>query len=250
MPSKTSASRTSSASTGLQLNAGNLILIILLLLALAAFLWSFMNYQQAKQKIAVLTDPNVASELNQKQTEELLAKIGKLIQLPSEKNPVVATINDVEVLAATQDFYKDAHNGDKLLVFQNTRKAIIYDEDDNKLVNVGPIFYTNDKGVQQAPPRVADRIEIELRNGTSNKGATLDVRDDLRNTYAFNITTLAKAAKTDYSGITLVDLTDGSKANLVADLQKTLGAQVVKELPAGESVSAREVVVIVGTKNN
>ncbi len=225
----------------------NALLIALLVLAVAGFAWSYINYQAAQKKIAVLTDPKLASELNQKQTDVLLEKLGKIMDLPAEKNPIVATINDVETLASTQDFYTNASNGDKLLIFSQSRKAIIFDENRNVLVNVGPIFYSDPKANDQ-PQRATDRITVDLRNGSSVADAASKIRDQLKATYGFNILRLAKAAKNDFTGTILVDLTDGSKGELVANLQKELGANVVKALPAGEAETKAEVVVIVGNK--
>lgn len=225
----------------------NALLIALLVLAVAGFAWSYINYQAAQKKIAVLTDPKLASELNQKQTEVLLEKLGKLMDLPAEKNPIVATINDVETLAATQDFYTNAHNGDKLLIFSQSRKAIIYDENRNVLVNAGPIFYS-DPAANAQPQRAADRVTIDLRNGSTVADLAVKTRDQLKTTFAFNILRIAKAAKTDYTTTTLIDLTDGSKGQMVADLQKALGANVVKQMPNGEAETKAEIVVILGSK--
>lgn len=224
----------------------NALLLLLLVLAIAAFAWSFWSYQSVKQEVAVLKDPQLASKLNEQQTAALLEKVGKLLVLPNEKNPVVAVINDVETLASTQDFYAGASNGNKLIIYQGSRKAIIFDEEKNIVVNVGPIFFNNSDGQTTEPAPATDRISIELRNGTTTAGATLPIRDRLIANYAFNVTKLGKAAKTDYSGYILVDNTNGSKSAILEALQKELGATVVKESPAGEADPKTEVLIIVG----
>lgn len=227
----------------------NTLLLALLVVAVGAFAWSFWSYQNVKQEVAVLKDPQLASELNQKQTEELLSKVSKLLVLPNERQPVVATINDVETLASTQDFYALANNGDKLIIFQNARKAVIYDEDDNKIVNVGPIFVNNAEGEPQAVTPEADRLTIELRNGSADAGSSIAVRDRLLANYTFNVTKLGKTAKPDYTGYIIVDNTNGSKATMLEALQKELGATVVKEAPDGEADPRAEVLVIVGKQS-
>jgi len=222
---------------------------VLLILVIVGFAWSFYSYQQAKNQLAVLTDPKQANELNAKQTEELLAKVSKLVVLPNEKNPVVATINDVEVLAATQDFYKDANNGDKLIIFTQSRKAIIYNEAQNKLINVGPILYNSSSGQVTSQTIPADRLTIDLRNGTKTSDLGVQTRDTLASNYSFLIIRLAKAANANYTETTIVDQTkDDKKADIVNALQKQLNAKVVKELPVNETTSSAEVVVILGKK--
>ena len=224
------------------------LLWLFLLIALAGFGWSFYSYQSVKKEVQILKDPQLASQLSEQQTKALLEKLSKLIILPADPNPVVAVINDVEALAADQDFYKDANNGDKVILFQKDSKAIIYNEEANRLVNVGPIYFNNADGTPQAAVNAADRLNIELRNGTSQAGGTTAVRDQLVKNYAFNVTRLGKAAKSDYTGYVLVDGTDGSKASLIESLQKELGATVVKEVPTGEADLKTEVMIIVGRK--
>ncbi len=76
------------------------------------------------------------------QTSILTSKVAKLIALPNE-TPTVATIEDKAKLKG-QPFFNDANNGDKILIFTAAKKAIIYREADNKLINVGPISLTSD----------------------------------------------------------------------------------------------------------
>lgn len=78
-------------------------------------------------------------ELSQEEIAALVVRVGKLIQLPANEDPLVATIVDVESLVATQPFYSGAQNGDMLLIYSSASKAIIYSPSRNMLVNVGPI---------------------------------------------------------------------------------------------------------------
>lgn len=224
-----------------------MLLWALLVIGLIAFGWSFYNYNQTSQKLAVLTDPKLASQLNEKQTAELLGKISKLIVLPQDKKPIVATIKDVETLAGRESFYTNAHNGDKLVIFQASRKAVLYDEDDNKIVNSGPIFFNNADAAAKATEQ-ADRLAIEIRNGSTNATAAADLRDRLKTNYSFNVLRLGKAVKNTYTSTILVDNTDGTKTDLITALQKELGATVVKEVPQGEAAPRNEILIIVGAR--
>ena len=75
----------------------SVILPILLILAFGGFAWSYFSYTKAQKQLSALTHPNTGNELNQEQTKALLAKIGQLLVLPQNEEPVVATIQDVEV---------------------------------------------------------------------------------------------------------------------------------------------------------
>jgi predicted negative regulator of RcsB-dependent stress response len=97
----------------------------------ALFAWNFYTIKnQAK----------VAAQVQQAQVKDIIAKVSKLIILPTGEDPVVATINDAATLSKEQVFYKGAKNGDIVLVYQKAAKAIVYSPDRNIIVNVGPIY--------------------------------------------------------------------------------------------------------------
>ena len=75
--------------------------------------------------------------------DKLLAKVAELIILPDER-PFVATIVDYKPLK-DNPFFKDAKEGDKLLLFEGMGKAILYDPVSNKLLNTGTIEETGVK---------------------------------------------------------------------------------------------------------
>ena len=97
----------------------------------------------------------IANQLEQAQAQaqmqDLVAKVGKLLILPTGEEPVVATITDAAALIKDQVFYKGAKNGDVVLVYQKAAKAIVYSPDRNVIVNVGPVFLQD----QQAQTPVA-----------------------------------------------------------------------------------------------
>lgn len=83
---------------------------------------------------------SMVSQANQAQVADLIAKVGKLVILPSGEQPVVATINDASSLIKQQAFYSGAINGDVVLVYQKAAKAIVYSPSRNMIVNVGPVI--------------------------------------------------------------------------------------------------------------
>lgn len=88
----------------------------------------YKKYQDVKR------NPDTAAQEN---VQELTNKVSKLISLP-EETPTVAVVQDKDKLK-DQPFFKDAQNGDKVLIFTAAKQAIIYRESTNKLINVGPI---------------------------------------------------------------------------------------------------------------
>lgn len=74
----------------------------------------------------------------QAEVDTLVEEVRKLIELPTDEKPTVATITDVEKLKE-QSFFKNAKNGDKVLVYTGARKAILYRPDEKRLIEVGAV---------------------------------------------------------------------------------------------------------------
>lgn len=74
----------------------------------------------------------------QAEVDLLITDVGKLLALPSDEKPTVATITDVEKLKE-QVFFKNAMNNDKVLIYTKAKKAILYRPSENKIVEVGAV---------------------------------------------------------------------------------------------------------------
>lgn len=74
----------------------------------------------------------------QAEVKDVLAKVGKLIELPTGEEPTVATVQDAEKIK-TQPFFTKAQNGHRVILYSNAKLAILFDEKANKIINVGAI---------------------------------------------------------------------------------------------------------------
>ena len=93
----------------------------------------------ALNKTMMKSTVSPVSQVAQNQVKDLIAKVGKLVLLPTGEEPVIATINDAAGLTKQQPFYKGSQNGDVVLVYQKAAKAIVYSPERNIIVNVGPV---------------------------------------------------------------------------------------------------------------
>ncbi len=73
------------------------------------------------------------------QTNMLLKNIGKHHLVPNEQ-PIIATINEADMLIKEQPFYANVQNGDKLVIFPIAQKAIIYSPKLDVIINSGPFI--------------------------------------------------------------------------------------------------------------
>ena len=101
-------------------------------------------YGVAKKKPEFLGLPKGAAQI-QAEIDLLLAELGKLIALPTDEKPTVATITDVDKLKE-QVFFRNAQNGDKVIIYTSARRAILYRPSDKKIIEVGAV------NINQASP--------------------------------------------------------------------------------------------------
>lgn len=83
-----------------------------------------------------------SNKVTQDEVKKLVAQVGKLIVLPEGEVPTLATVSDPEKLKG-QPFFAKAKTGDKVLIYANAKKAILYNPESNKIVEVAPINIGN-----------------------------------------------------------------------------------------------------------
>lgn len=108
-------------------------LLALLVVGLAGSTYAYrQKYQQAVQGPA-------ASSTVQLQTDaQLIADVAKLIALPANETPTVATVADPSKLK-DQPFFANAQVGDKVLIYTASHKAVLYRPREHKLIEVAPL---------------------------------------------------------------------------------------------------------------
>jgi len=105
--------------------------IVVILIALLPSLYFYNQYKKTQKILNTL--PKSVDE-----TRKLLDKIGKLIELPKDEDPLIATVSDKEKLK-NQAFFQIAENGDKVLIYSKAKKAILYRPSSNKIIDVAPV---------------------------------------------------------------------------------------------------------------
>ncbi len=108
------------------------ITIIVPMIAVIAIVLSGYFYLQVKK---LRTDPQVMA---QKEADEVISKVGKLVVLPKGEVPTVATVSDPEALK-DQVFFANAVKGDKVLIYTEAKKAFLYSVTLNKIIDVAPL---------------------------------------------------------------------------------------------------------------
>jgi len=111
------------------------ILIALLVFSIGTSVVFYRSLAKLKQ------DPKVVA---QKETDALMEKLSEHILLPQDEFPTAYTISDVEKLKE-RDFFANAENGDKLLIYPKAKKAILYSPSKDLVIGVGPFSIGENK---------------------------------------------------------------------------------------------------------
>lgn len=222
-----------------------LAIILVAVLGIGVGIYYYLQYDKTQK---LLKNPTLAAQTEQK---SLIDKVGKLIDLPQDEQPTIATVSDVTKLQG-QAFFAKAKNGFKVLIYQKAQKAILYDPVNNKIVEVGPI---NIGSAQQKPAQqdqgaqtpASGPVTVAIYNGTKTAGLAGTTEKQITAKMS-NVTVVAKGnAKGEYTKTMVVDLT-GKQKSAATQLAKLLSGQV-GSLPSGEAPPASpaaEILVIVG----
>ncbi len=187
------------------------------------------------------------------ESETLVERVGKLIELSQGEEPTLATVSDVTKLK-DQQFFSQAQNGDKVLVYQQAKKAILYRPSSNKIVNVGPIAINNTQlspvvaGAQVTPtasasPSIAQPLKIALFNGTKTNGLTRQAEKQLTDKGVLIEVVSRKNAKEDHVKSLIVVLSGTAEQGKA--IAEVIGGEI-GELPAGEEKPQADILVILG----
>lgn len=127
---------------------GNIV-IGLLIGAVLALIPSYYFYNKYQQVQKLIKNPQQAAK---QEVASTVAKLGKLMDLPKDETPTIATVTDKNKLKE-QPFFAKAQNGDKVVLYIKAKKAILFREKDNKIIEVAPINIERNLSGTPAPSR-------------------------------------------------------------------------------------------------
>jgi hypothetical protein len=202
-----------------------IVFLFMLLMSVVSTVYFYTQYQRTKAQLA--QTPQQAQE----EAKQLVGKIGQLIVLPQGEEPTLATVTDTEKLAS-QPFFTSARNGDKVLVYTQARKAILYRPSDHIIVDVASISVSSPSASAPSESPSAP-VRFVLYNGTATTGLTRVYETTLKQRVPAHVIVDRDNAKSrEYETTLLIDLT-GSQLAKATELATKLGIEI-GSLPAGE----------------
>lgn len=89
-------------------------------------------------------DPEQAKfEQLQKERQSEIEEVGKQVDLPVDEEPITATVSDRNALQG-QEFFKEALNGDRVLMYPKAEKAYLYRPSEDRVIAVAPLDFQED----------------------------------------------------------------------------------------------------------
>lgn len=110
--------------------------VILILVLLGTMVSLFQQRHALQQQLAKQGGGSAKSATD---VEALVREVGQYIQLPVGEKPTVITVSDVEKARQQSSFFAKAENGDKVLLYNQSKQAILYRPSTKKLIQVAPL---------------------------------------------------------------------------------------------------------------
>lgn len=160
--------------------------------------------------------------------KQLIAEVNKRVVVPSGETPAISTI--VDERKVDQEFLRGTKKGDKVLLYFQAGRAIVYRPSTGQVINTGPL---------DAPsPRVF------VRSGTANPDISRIIAA-INASQQFALDSRDSSPKLSYPRTVVVDLA-GNRPDVAKKLADVLKATVAP-LPPGESRPDADLLVLVGS---
>lgn len=243
----------------------NALLTTLLLAAFSATTYLYIELREARELAS--TNQSISPEEVSKLTDE----ISKFMRLPTNETPTILTVNNVDELKKQQQFFEHALNGDKVLIYQQNRRAILYRPSQKKVIEVTPIAFNSTNQQTQSgqeeinppQPQVAsaqsnnqqtnEQLEVTVINGTQDIQQTSLLIEKIR---ASNNNLNIKQGGNTNSQLTQTTIVLKESANrqeraLAQDLSLALNAKVessIENEPIIQQASSNLIVIAGATE--
>ncbi len=123
-----------------------LLVVVVVLALIAGGGYYAHKYDQARKDVKRLSNPQEAARA---ETSQLIATVGRLVELPANETPTLATVSDASKLKS-QSFFANAQNGDRVLIYTQSKRAILYRPSTNKIIEIAPVNIGNNATSQPA----------------------------------------------------------------------------------------------------
>jgi hypothetical protein len=112
--------------------------LVLGVLSIALIIGLLYGYIQTRNELKRVSDPQSAMR---QEAEALAEDVGKFLDLPKDETPSVATVKDENQLQGLL-FFERAEKGDKVLIYSEAKRAVLYRPTTKKVIEYAPVEST------------------------------------------------------------------------------------------------------------
>ncbi len=116
-----------------------IVLVIVVLIAIGFI--AFKNNNDDTETFVIQEGQPLTGE----QIRGIVEMVRRHMTLPDEL-PAVGVVKNIDMLRSVQPFYEGAKNGDLLLIYPGISRAILFDLNEDSIINVGPVVFENSEG--------------------------------------------------------------------------------------------------------
>ncbi len=212
---------------------------VVAVVAVIIAVYSYTQYRTTQR--LVQNNTTQPQELSQ-----IMKTLSVFMELPPDSEATLATVSDVSKLGANP-FFSKAKNGDKVIIFTNAAKAILYRPSVKKVIEVA-VFNnpTVDKVTNTSAASQSGDLVLTVLNGTTTTGITTQyIKDVLKQMPEIEIKNTGTANRRDYTDTMIIDISKKQSAR-VAELAKLLDISIGR-LPSTETATGSDALIIVGS---
>lgn len=115
-----------------------------LVLLLGAGTWKYLDQQRQLKELK--SSQKSAAELE----KELVDEVSKIAVVPVGEDPIIREVESLEAVAG-QPFYSQSKVGDRVLLYSNAKRAILYRPSTKQIVNISNNIVIRTSDSQQPP---------------------------------------------------------------------------------------------------
>ncbi len=241
-----------------------ILMVVLFLMTIGYFGYEY--YKTQKELSAFQEDETVRAI---KEKNDIIKKVGKLAFLPQDEEPTMAEVTKA-VKVRSQKFFSQAEDGDRVLIYPKSQRAVLYRPSINKVIELAPISLsementvsrtalnetvlgdeTSDTVAVTTPEKVEpeEPAKLAIYNGTlyieglATKVGAFLVKEMPGNTISVEI---LKNAEEVYDETIIIDVTQ--KHHDVAEQIKDKLSGKLEEPPYDVTFPDVDIVIIAGT---
>lgn len=120
--------------------------LIILIVAVLAIAGTFALYIHSQKQIKALQQDLAKQQQDpvtsgKDDNQKLVDEVSKLVIVPKDETPTIATVSDLSKLK-NQPFFDKAQVGDKVLIYAKAQTAILFRPSEHKIIELAPLSST------------------------------------------------------------------------------------------------------------